>query len=190
MDPSLAKQIDLFGSGSCALRNELLPLGKAEHVISAHRSCPVPPSERKIWEVPMLSAEKKEYATALRERCLKDDVLAMEELTVFYCEEHPEEINDGIAPLILAYGEKAAAMGRQKACLSLGAIYFDGQHTAQDHEKAVQLFKKARLGEDARLAAIANARLGDCYRLGLGTKLDYGKAFDCYLALQPPGVPL
>ena len=129
----------------------------------------------------MLSATEKEYVAALMEKCLQGDALALESMASFYYEDHPEEMNDRTASLVREYYEKAADMGRQKACLNLGTLYFDGRYTEQDLAKAVQLFRAARSGEDARLAAIANAKLGDCYRLGLGVETSYGKAFDCYL---------
>jgi len=129
----------------------------------------------------MNSENKKEYISSLARKSEAGDVFAMEELATFYYEENSELMNDNTIPLVLDLYEKAASAGHQRACLNLGEIYYDGFHAKQDYTKAIKLFKSAISGDSARIAAIAAAKLGDCYFYGKGVETDYSKAFDCYL---------
>ena len=129
----------------------------------------------------MISTQDKEYITSLSQRCDSGDIFAMEELASFYYEDHPELIDNSTVRLVSEYYAKAAAAGHQKAALNLGALYCDGAYLEPDYPKAIDLFKSAISGSDGRIAAIACAKLGDCYRAGKGTEIDYSRAFDCYL---------
>ena len=129
----------------------------------------------------MLSSKDREYITSLTLRCDSGDVFAMEEFASFYYEDHPELIDHTTAKLVLEYYEKAAEAGNQKSKLNLGALYYSPLIGEPNYAKAVALFESAISGDDARIAAIACARLGDCCRFGKGVTVDYGKAFDYYL---------
>ena len=127
----------------------------------------------------MISSADKAYLATLTEKCALGDEAAMEQYASFYCEEHPDLMNDSVIPLVVQYLERGAAGGSQRASLNLGALYCDGQFVTQDSEKAIALLESARAGSDARLSAIAAARLGDCYCAMADA--DYEKAFDYYL---------
>lgn len=114
-------------------------------------------------------------------RCALGDISAMEALATFYYADHPELMNDTTSQLVVDHYKKAAAAGNQKACLNLGTIYCDGIYAQQNYAKAIELFKSALSGDSARIAAIADAKLGDCYLYGKGVETDISKAFDCYL---------
>ena len=129
----------------------------------------------------MISANEMEYLSQLMKKCEIGDISAMESLAAFYYEDHPEMMKDSAIPLVLDCYERSVATGDQRSCLNLGTIYFDGVYTQQDYKKAVEVFKAAINGESARLSAIADAKLGDCYFYGKGVDADIGKAFDCYL---------
>ena len=129
----------------------------------------------------MLSSTDREYIASLRLRCDSGDVLAMEGFASFYYEDHPELLDPTTVKLVLEYYEKAAEAGNQKATLNLGALYCDPLLGEPNYAKATALFESAISGDDARIASIACARLGDCYRFGKGVKADYSKAFDYYL---------
>ena len=129
----------------------------------------------------MLSSKDREYLTSLRSRCDLGDVFAMEEFASFYYEDHPELIDHATLPLVLEYYEKAAQAGNQKSKLNLGAIYCTPSLGEPNYAQAIALFESAISGDDARIAAIACAKLGDCYRFGMGASIDYSKAFDYYL---------
>ena len=129
----------------------------------------------------MLSSKDREYVSSLTLRCDSGDVCAMEELASFYYEDHAELIDNTTIRLVLEYYEKAAEEGNQKSKLNLGTIYCGSPFVEPNYIKAVELFESAILGDDARIASIACAKLGDCYRFGKGVKVDYSKAFDCYL---------
>lgn len=129
----------------------------------------------------MISANEMEHISQLTKKCENGDIAAMEALAAIYYEDHPEMMKGPAIPLVLDCYEKSAATGNQRSCLNLGSICFDGVYTQQDYTKAVELFKTAIQGQDARLSAIAAAKLGDCYFYGKGVDADIGKAFDCYL---------
>ena len=127
----------------------------------------------------MISSADKAYLATLTEKCALGDEAAMEQYASFYCEEHPDLMNDSVIPLVVQYLERGAAGGSQRACLNLGAMYEDGHYVAQNRAKAIALLESARAGGDARLSAIATARLGDC--CCAMENADYRKAFDYYL---------
>ena len=129
----------------------------------------------------MLSSKDREYIASLSLRCDSGDVFAMEAFASFYYEDHPELIDHTTVRLISEYYEKAADAGNQKSKLNLGALYCSSLLGEPNYAKAVPLFESAISGDDARIAAIACAKLGDCYRFGKGVKADYSKAFDYYL---------
>ena len=129
----------------------------------------------------MISPNEKEHLSSLIKKCELGDIAAMEEVATFYYEDHPELMNDTTAPLVLEYYEKALSLGHQKTYLNLGTIYFDGIYAPPNYSKAIELFKLAISGDNARIAAIANAKLGDCYQYGYGMESNLSKAFDCYL---------
>ncbi len=129
----------------------------------------------------MLSSQDREYLSSLTLRCESGDVWAMEELASFYYEDHPKLIDSETIRTILECYAKAASKGHPKAQLNLGALYCDHPLVEPDYAKAIALFESAIEGDDARIASIACAKLGDCYRLGKGVGIDYSKAFDYYL---------
>ena len=129
----------------------------------------------------MLSVKDREYVSSLTLRCESGDVYAMEELASFYYEDHSELIDNTTIKLVLEYYAKAAEEGNQKSKLNLGTIYCGSSFVEPNYIKAIKLFESAISGDDARIASIACAKLGDCYRFGKGVNLDYSKAFDYYL---------
>ena len=129
----------------------------------------------------MLSSKDREYIASLREKCDTGDTFAMEELASFYYEDHPELLDDETVGLALEYYGKAAKAGNLKSILNLGKLYCGSSHVEPNYAKAIELFRSAIAEDNGRIAAIACAWLGDCYRFGKGVSADYGKAFDSYL---------
>lgn len=129
----------------------------------------------------MISEKKHEYISALTKKCESGDVWAMEELASFYYEDNPDLMSADTVATVLDYYEKSALGGNLKSILNLGTIYFDGIYTAQSYQRAIELFKKALIGDAGRIAAIACSRLAECYRFGLGVEKNLALAFDYYL---------
>ena len=129
----------------------------------------------------MLSSKDKKYVASLKSRCDTGDIFAMEELASFYYEDHPELMDNTTVKLVLECYEKAAKFGNQKSKLNLGSLYCNHPLVEPNYAKAIELFESVISGDSARISAIACAKLGDCYRLGMGVSIDYSKAFDYYL---------
>ncbi len=129
----------------------------------------------------MIPTEEKEYIAILLKKSEDGDIRAMEEIATYYSQNHPELMNDTIISLVLEYYEKAASAGHQRARLNLGALYYNGIYVTQNYPKAIELYKLALCGNDARIAAIAASNLGYCYYYGRSVDVDYSKAFDYFL---------